>query len=506
MNAAGDCMTRHENPALPEPAKDAPRTFEAWAGRRVLVVGLARSGVAAARALAGRGFAVVASDTQSEEALVAAGAAGALDDLKGHGVLLALGTGDPALLEGADLVVVSPGVPPTAPLLAAADHRGVPVVAELELAYQLSRAPWVAITGTNGKSTTTVLAGALFQAAGRTTAVVGNIGVAATERASQVPAEGVIVAEVSSFQLERVVSFRPRVAALLNLTPDHLDRHGALTTYAALKARVFAHQREGDTAVLNGDDPATVDAHARFALRAEHVAYFRQARGGTAAAAGSALAREIERSDGAFVDDEGRIVRVREGHRDVLLPARALAIPGPHNLSNALAAVALTAGFDVPAAPFAAALEGFGGLEHRIEPAGTVQGIAYYNDSKATNVDSMRTALLAFPPPIVVIAGGRDKKGDWPALAALARERIGRLVLVGEAAPVIAAAWPEVASERADDMDDAVRRALAAAHALGRAPVVLSPGCASFDQFRDYEDRGRRFKAAVGRLAAEVGS
>ncbi|MEO6462646.1 MAG: cyanophycin synthetase, partial [Candidatus Eisenbacteria bacterium] len=214
-------------------------------------------------------------------------------------------------------------------------------------------------------------------------------------------------------------------------------------------------------------------------------------------------------ADGAHVDGNGMIVRVREGHTEVLLPSRALKIPGPHNVSNALAAVCATLGEPLDggrAAAVSAALAAFPGLEHRIEAAGTVEGVPYWNDSKATNVDAMKTALEAFPRPVVVIAGGRDKAGPWASLEALAGDKVGRLILIGEAAETIAAAWPAVPSERAGDLADAVRRAHAAARALGGAPVVLSPGCASFDMFTDYEDRGRSFKACVAALAAEVGA
>jgi len=493
------------DPAFPIPASGVPRVIGDWAGRRALVLGLARSGVAAARALAARGVAVTGSDTKSESELAARGAGVALEDLEARGVELELGSDDLSLLDHADVVVTSPGVPPTAPLLAAADERGIPVVGELELAFQLSRAPWIAITGTNGKSTTTALTGALFTALGYETHVCGNIGVAATDEALKAKEAGVIVAEVSSFQLERVVSFRPRVAVVLNLTPDHLDRHGSIEVYAGLKARVFAHQTPGDLAVLNADDPATVGWAGRFGIAAK-TAYFHHAEQGAAAPASGPLAEAIAAADGAWLDSKGRIVRAWEGHKDVLLPASDLAIPGPHNVSNALAAVAATLAFEGNAQALSAALKGFGGLAHRLEPLGSVGKVPFYNDSKATNVDSMRTALLAFERPVVVIAGGRDKAGDWPALAELAQAKIARLVLIGEAAPVIAQAWSRVPSTRAESLEAATRAAFALAGELDGAPVVLSPGCASFDQFKDYEDRGEQFRGAVARLRAEVRS
>jgi UDP-N-acetylmuramoylalanine--D-glutamate ligase len=505
MNAGGGLVAPYRDPAFPIPASGAPRVIGDWTGRRALVVGLARSGVAAARALAARGVAVVASDRQSESELAARGAQGALEELEAKGVELELGTAGLALLDHADVVVASPGVPPTAPLLAAADERGIPVVGELELAFQLSRAPWIAITGTNGKSTTTALTGALFTALGYETHLCGNIGVAATDEALKAKEDGVIVAEVSSFQLERVVTFRPRVAVLLNLTPDHLDRHGSLEVYAGLKARVFAHQQPGDLAVLNADDPATVGWAGRYGFAAK-TAYFHRAEHGAAAPDSGPLAEAIVAADGAWLDSKGRIVRAWEGHTDVLLPASDLAIPGPHNVSNALAAASATLPFKRDAKALAAGLKGFGGLKHRLEPLGKVGDVPFYNDSKATNVDSMRTALMAFDRPLVVIAGGRDKAGDWASLAELATARIARLVLIGEAAPVIAKAWARVPSVRAESLEAATRSAFDAAQALGGAPVVLSPGCASFDQFKDYEDRGDRFRDAVAKLKAGVRS
>ncbi len=496
MSEAKATMTSPVSSTLPVPAASSPRAWADWPGRSALVVGLARSGLAAARLLAGRGIPVTATDTRAAGELAAAGAD--LPGLEAMGVRIAAGGADLLLLDRVDVVVTSPGVPPSAPLLAEADRRGIPVVAELELAFQVSAAPWIAITGTNGKSTTTALAGHLVTAAGREAWVCGNIGQAATERAADVPATGAIVAEVSSFQLERVVSFKPALAVVLNLTPDHLDRHGDMATYAALKARVFARQDDGDRCVLNADDPATAAWAKHFGLKAR-VAYF--ARGARPAA--------LAHADGAFVDTGGAIVRVREGHKDVLLPSRALRIPGPHNVSNALAAVCATLGEALDGGRRAAvrdALAAFPGLEHRLEAVGTVAGVPWWNDSKATNVDAMRTALEAFDGPLVVIAGGRDKAGPWASLEGLAVEKIGRLVLLGEAAATIATAWPAVPSERALDLADAVRRAQAAARGLGAAPVVLSPGCASFDMFTDYEDRGRRFKDLVGALAKEVGA
>jgi UDP-N-acetylmuramoylalanine--D-glutamate ligase len=463
-------------------ARRAPASWPEWQGKTVLVVGLARSGLAAARLLARHGARVIGTDLKPRAQLAGLG------ELEAMGVEVVLGSSDARLLARAEVLVISPGVPPTAALVAEADRLGVPSVSEVELAFQASAAPWVAITGTNGKSTTTALAGALLSAAGRHAWVAGNIGNALSEGIESVPADGNVVAEVSSFQLERTVTFRPRVAVLLNLTPDHLDRYPDVAAYAAAKARLFAFQTADDFAVLNADDPETL----------------RLASGGHARAL--TFSRRGRVPSGAFVEDRA-LWWTREGRAERLIAAAALGIPGPHNVENALAAVAAVGALGVldtaeGRAAVARALAEFPGLEHRIEPAGAVNGRRFFNDSKATNVDSMRQALLSFGHPLTVLAGGRDKHGDFPGLAALAEERIDHLVLIGEAAPVIAAAWPRIPQERAIDLEDAVRRAYRATPEGG--VIVLSPGCASFDMFRDYEDRGRRFKEEVRKLAERV--
>lgn len=463
-------------------AQRAPARWSEWRGKTVLVVGLARSGLAAAKLLSRHGARVIGTDTKPSRQLPG------VSELEAMGVELVLGTSDVRVLSRAEVLVVSPGVPPTAALVAEADRLGIPSVSEVELAFQASTAPWVAITGTNGKSTTTALAGHLLHAAGRHAWVAGNIGTALSEGIESVPADGIVVAEVSSFQLERTVTFRPKVAVLLNLTPDHLDRYPDVQAYAAAKARVFAFQTGEDFAVLNADDPETLVL----------------AEGGRARAL--TFSRKGRVPSGAFAED-GSLWWTKEGKSERLLAASELGIPGPHNVENALAAVAAVLALGVldteqGRALVAQGLAGFHGLEHRIEPAGTVNGRRFFNDSKATNVDSMRQVLLSFPHPLTVLAGGRDKHGDFPGLAALAEERIDHLILFGEAAPVIAAAWPRVPQERALDLEDAVRRAYRVTPEGG--VIVLSPGCASFDMFKDYEDRGRRFKDEVRKLAERV--
>jgi UDP-N-acetylmuramoylalanine--D-glutamate ligase len=391
------------------------------------------------------------------------------------------GRDDAALLAGHDFVVWSPGLPVTHPLAVAAGAAGLEVIGELELGYRAARAPLVCITGTNGKSTTTDLVGALLRASGREAVVCGNIGRAICEVAESVPPTGLLVVEVSSFQLETVDRLHPHIATWLNLTPDHLDRHGSLPGYAAMKQRLFARQDEDDWAILNADDP--------------EVAARRTGRG---APSEFSVGHPVD--EGAFHED-GQVVLARHGGRERLMPRSEVHLPGPHNLANVLAALATVLPLEPAAAALRQELRTYAGLEHRLEAVGEWNGVRFVNDSKATNVDSMRVALQSFESQVVLIAGGRDKGQDFRPLAPLVEAHVRHLVLIGEGAAGMAAAWPGVPGERATTLADAVRRAYEAAKNSG-AVVLLSPGCASFDMFRDYEDRGRRFKDEVARLAA----
>ncbi len=446
-------------------------------GTRPLIAGAARSGVAAARLLAAHGLDVLVCDRGPARPDAAAALAAA-------GVRVAWERDDAGLLDGRDFVVWSPGIPLTHPLAAAARTRGLPVLSELEIGYLAAHAPLACVTGTNGKSTTTDLIGALLAGAGREAAVCGNIGRAVCEVAEQVGAGGVLIVEVSSFQLETVQRLRPWIAVWLNLTPDHLDRHESLEAYGALKARLFANQTETDWQVGNADDPEVVK---RLPGRGQSLAF--------------SLRDRVE--EGAWVED-GWIMLAWRGGTRALMPASGLRLRGAHNLANVLAAVAATLPLEIAPERLRATLETYSGLEHRLEPAGEVAGVAFVNDSKATNTSSLEVALRSFDQPVVLIAGGRDKNQDFAPLHPLARERVGTAILIGEGAPRIAAAWPDVPSERAATLEEAVDRAFAAAR-RGPAPrvVLLSPGCASYDMFTDYEDRGRRFKAEVARRSHE---
>ncbi len=451
-------------------------------GAAPLVVGAARSGLAAARLLHRHGARVLVCDRR---AAAEAGEAPAV--LAALGLETAWGRDDAGLLAGRDLVVWSPGIPDSHPIAAAARARGVPVLSELELGFLAAHAPLIAITGTNGKSTTTDLVGALVRAAGREVAVCGNIGRALCEVAETVGPAGLLVVEVSSFQLETVDRLRPFVATWLNLTPDHLERHGDMAAYGALKQRLFARQEESDWGVWNADDPEVM---ARVAGRGGRLAF--------------SLERAVD--EGAWLRD-GRITLGWRGGHEPLLPATELGIPGRHNLANALAALATVLPLEIAPDTLREVLRGYRGLEHRLEPVATIDGVRFVNDSKATNADSLAVALRSFDEPVVLIAGGRDKGQDFAPLAPLVGRSVACAVLIGEGAERMARAWREVPQVRADSLEAAVEAAFRcarrpAAGARGAGVVLLSPGCASFDMFRDFEDRGRRFKAEVGRLRA----
>ncbi|MBN2564975.1 MAG: UDP-N-acetylmuramoyl-L-alanine--D-glutamate ligase [Candidatus Eisenbacteria bacterium] len=444
--------------------------------QRVLVVGLARSGLAAVDLLLRSGVSVVATDLRDASEL-------GIDSpgLRARGVELELGSQRAEVLDGIDLVVLSPGVPLDSAIPSAARLRGTPIIGELELAFRHSRGRWLAVTGTNGKTTTTALLGELAKTTGSRLAVAGNIGLALSGEVESVPEDGLIVAEVSSFQLDTIESFRPHVGVLLNITADHLDRYDSFEAYARSKARVFENQGPGDYAVLNYDDD-------RVAALA-----------GMLAATVIPVSARREVADGVFLRN-GRIVSQVGGTEREIVQVDRLGLPGPHNLSNALAATAAAAAIGVAAEDAAKVLVSFTPLEHRLEPVAVVDGVRYVNDSKATNVDSVMFALRSFDAPIVLIAGGKDKDSDFRVLRAVVAEHVKRLVLIGEAAEKMERQLAGlVPTDRAASLRDAVLRAQEAA-SPGDV-VLLSPACASFDMFKDFEDRGRKFKEEVAALA-----
>lgn len=450
-----------------------------WQNKRVAVLGLGKSGLAITKALAAKGARVIASDSRSREEL--AEVASELPE----GVDLEAGSHANACLE-ADLIVLSPGVPTSLPVLQAAEADGVDVYGEIELAYRLCQdahaVPMLAITGTNGKTTTTTLVGEIFKAAGLNAPVGGNIGRPLVTLAEE--AADWLIAEVSSFQLETVQEFRPRIAAWLNFTDDHLNRHGTREAYFSAKKRLFAQQTEEDWAVLNADDPAL--AALMDELKAKQIPF--------------SLTGTIPR--GVVVSD-GWIVWRQEGDEVPVAPLADIQLRGAHNLENCLAATAMALAAGITPGIIALALRDFRAVEHRIEPVAEIDGAQWYNDSKATNYDSTIKAIESFSEPLVLIAGGRDKGGAITPLLDAIAARVSHTVLLGEAAPyferVLRAAGYE-ALTLAADLPSALQAARR--HAVPGGVVLFSPACASFDMFRSYEERGRIFKQQVLELAA----
>lgn len=456
-------------------------TLQGLRSQRVLVVGLARSGVAAVELLLRSGASVVATDLRSADEL-GLGSLGWSD----RGVELRLGRQTPDLLDGVDLVVLSPGVPLKSPIPSAAMERKVRTIGELELAHAASSGRWLAVTGTNGKTTTTALLGELVGTTGAPVAVAGNIGVALSGEVERVPADGFIVAEVSSFQLDTTEAFSPHVGVLLNVTEDHLDRYDSFDAYRRSKARVFAGQSASDFAVLNFDDPWV--AGLADEMRATVIPV--------------SAGREV--AGGVFLRDRA-IVSQFGGEECEVIAAAEIGIPGPHNLSNALAATAAAVAVGVTPDAAAGVLRSFRSLEHRLETVAEIEGVHYVNDSKATNVDSVSFALRSFDAPIVLIAGGSDKGTDFSPLASYMDGRVKRLVLIGEVAGQMERTFAGlVPVERAESLESAVRAARLAADSGD--VVLLSPACASFDMFDDFEDRGRQFKDIVASLEREAGA
>jgi UDP-N-acetylmuramoylalanine--D-glutamate ligase len=446
-------------------------------GKRVLVVGLGRSGTAVAILCAARGAHVTVTDKRDADFL-----GPALAELP-RNIKLEIGGHKAETFLKSDLVILSPGVPEI-PELAAARAAGVAITGEMEVASRFIEATLIGITGTNGKSTTTTLAGAMTKASGRPTFVGGNLGdpLALAVGTPAGSPGGACVVEVSSFQLETVETFCPRVAVLLNITPDHLDRYEDIEHYAATKARIFAAQRVSDFAVVNLDDPLVV----------------RHTTGLRARKLGFSLERKL--TEGAWLDGEELVVRL-PGAKTESYPTAVPALVGRHNQANALAALLASRLLGASHAEALRALAEFQPLAHRMELVAKAQGVLFYDDSKGTNVGAVVAALDGFPRRVVLIAGGRDKGGDYGPLAQ-AMARVGRAaVLIGEAADKIERSFHSIVPvKRAATMEDAVAEA---AHLASPGDaVVLSPACSSFDMFRDYAHRAQVFRAAVERLAA----
>jgi UDP-N-acetylmuramoylalanine--D-glutamate ligase len=450
--------------------------------KRVLVVGLGKSGVASALFLKAHGARVTVSDTKSGDEL-----RNEIPVLLDHGITVETGGHGERTFREQDLIVVSPGVPVDAPLLAQARSLGGLVIGEVELAAQFLPGPIVAITGSNGKTTTTTLTGEIMATGGFPTLVGGNIGTPAISLAERASSETVIVLEVSSFQLETIQTFRPKVAVVLNVTPDHLDRHKTIETYVDAKARIFENQQKEDFAVLNEDDPICVPMASR--TRAQ-VFWF---------------SRHKEVKQGAWVRDGNILFRdggdeQKPSQREIMQVSE-IPLRGKHNLENVLAAVCAGALMGCASEKIRQAVRDFKAVEHRLEFVATIGGVDYYNDSKATNVDATIKALESFPANIHLILGGKDKGSDYTLLNDLLWQRVKRVYTIGAAAAKIESQLKGVEIVHAETLANALRKAYAAAQPGD--VVLLAPACASFDQFRSYEHRGQVFKEIVRELARE---
>ncbi len=449
------------------------------AQKRVTVVGAARSGIAAAELLAARGARVTLSDIRSDVPEAAA--------LREAGVTLELGGHALETFTGADLIVLSPGVPPEQPPIEAARARGIPVIGEIELASRWLRGRVIAITGTKGKSTTTALTGRMLEAAGFKVTVGGNIGAPLSAQVAASTPDTFHVVETSSFQLEQIETFHPWIAVMLNFSPDHLDRHPTVDAYAAAKARIFENQTAEDWAVINADDPSVL-AMARRG-RAATVLFGREQR----------IDRGTTVSEAA---GEPWIVR-RTGSGDhALVPLRAIHLLGPHFVYDVMAAA--TIGSIVHANPedLTRAVESFKGLEHAMELVAEKGGVRFVNDSKATNIESAIRSIESFDRDLVAIVGGRFKGGDLRLMREPLRARAKAVVAIGESRALFRDALGDVVRvEEAPTFAQAIARAYEIARPSG--VVLLAPACASFDMFRDYAERGRMFKAEVMKLTAD---
>lgn len=444
--------------------------------KRVLVVGLGKSGLAAARFLKQRGARVTVSDARPATLIAE------LPSLLEQGIVVEAGSHGILTFRRQDLIVVSPGVPPSTPELTQVRAMGMPILGEFELGAQFLRGEIVAVTGSNGKTTTTTLLGEIFKAAGHATLVGGNIGRPVTEMVAESTDASWSVLEASSFQLETIQTFRPRIAVVLNITPDHLDRHGSFENYAAAKTRITENQTGEDFLVLNAEDEPTklVAAKTRAQI------YWFSPR------------RRIKQ--GAFVHGDSIFFVAKEGSSaEPVMPVADIPLQGAHNVENVLAAVCAARLAGIPSAAIRSAVASFKAVEHRLEFVRELGGVRYFNDSKATNVDATVKAVEAFSGGIHLILGGKDKDSDYATMGPLLRERVKTVITIGTAAEKIERELAGVTKiVRAETMDRAV---LAAHEAATEGDVVLlAPACASFDQFENYEHRGRVFKELVRAL------
>jgi UDP-N-acetylmuramoylalanine--D-glutamate ligase len=452
--------------------------MERFRGKRITVVGFARSGRAAARLLAEAGARVRVSEALPREKI-----AGDLSLLSQQGVEFEFGGHLRESFLGADMIVLSPGVPPDLPLLRETRRQGIPIIGEVELASFFTYATFVGVTGSNGKSTTVSLIGKMLEQGGKAVVVAGNIGTPLCEVVPGLSPQHIVVTELSSFQLETIEAFHCHISLLLNISPDHLDRYPDLSAYAETKARIFENQREADFAIINADDELSLSLSSN--IRAQRLLFSR--RGPVDA--------------GCYLNGKNVLFRWKGQTREIC-PSEQIAIKGVHNLENAMAAVAAASLLGLEPTTLKRVLQGFPGLEHRLEPVLERNGIRFVNDSKGTNIGAAVRSLESYDAPIILIAGGRDKGSDFSLLAQVAKGRVKAFILMGEAKGKMRAALKGSAPIiEASDMGDAVRKANSVAE-KGDV-VLLSPACASFDMFANFEERGRVFKDEVRRLSQQ---
>ena len=448
-----------------------------FAKKHILIVGLGKTGLALAQFLKSKGARLTVSDTANSRQL-----GSVLRQVREMGIRTELGRHQTETFTEADLIVLSPGVPHTLLPIAKAKEKGVPVLGEIEFASRLIQEPIIAVTGTNGKTTTTALLGEMLKHSGFTVFVGGNIGTPLIGYVSKGEKAQWVVVEVSSFQLDTIETFRPRIGVILNITEDHLDRYADFRTYAGSKGRIFKNQKEEDTAVLNGSDPLV--RRVGEGIQSKKLFFY---------------ARTEQAEEGAVIHKEKIVFHVHRMMETLTMDPSAAALSGSHNRENiaaaALATLAAGGGFN----GIRSALNAFKGFPHRLEHVTTKNGVRYVNDSKATNVDAVQKALQAFDEPIILIMGGRDKGGNFYRLKDPMRHQVKLLILMGEAAPAIEAVLGKlVATETVSSMEEAVHRAR---HAASPGNIVLlSPGCTSFDMYCNYAKRGETFRSAVDNL------
>lgn len=448
--------------------------------KNVLVIGAGISGFGAAKVAKKHGANVTLSDAKQESEIKFN-----FDELREVGINLVFGKQTENLLDNVDCVIVSPAVPIKIPILQGALAKKIPVISEVEFAFNLAKSPIFAVTGTNGKTTTTTLLGLLLETAYKKVGVGGNIGVALSEVAVNIGEGGAIAAEISSYQMEATNNFKPKVSAILNITPDHLKRHGTMQVYQAMKEKIFAQESAEDFLVLNYDDEVVREIKSRAKCK---VLYF---------------SRKIELDEGAFLKNNQLVIKFNNQlHK--LCTVEELGIKGGHNIENALAASLMAFLADATAEKISAVLKNFQGVEHRIEFVRELGGVKYYNDSKATNTDSAIKALETFAGNIILIAGGDDKLTDLTDFLNLVNQRVDNLILVGDAAERFKTTAIEKGfdAEKIFDAGYSMQKAVEIAKKIAKPPqvVLLSPACASFDMYDNFEERGKDFKKIVNAL------